>query len=376
MSDDSPPEPDRIEGAPRPRETPQLYGQAPAEADFLTAYKSGRLHSGWLIAGPNGVGKATLAYRIATFLLAEQPDDGGGLFGAPPPPATLDISPDHPDARLVRAGSHPRLMVIRRAIDEKTNKLRTQITVDEVRRLRNFFNLSATDGGRRVVIVDPADEMNPSAANAILKVLEEPPARTTLLLVTHRPSGLLPTIRSRCRVLRCQALDADALAAALAPMDLAVPATEGMAVLAGGSVGNAIRLLQQDGLATYADLVRLFATLPRFDRTVALRLADSCTGKGAEPRFAHVLDLMDIFLARAAQAGITGEPAVQAVPGEARLLARLSPHDHAARNWATLQQDLGARARHGKAVNLDPASLILDMLFRIEETARHTTAAA
>jgi DNA polymerase III subunit delta' len=375
MSGDDLPEPDRIEGAPHPRETLLLCGQAPAKADFLTAYASGRLHSGWLIAGPNGVGKATLAYRIATFLLAEQPEGGGGLFGSPPPPGSLDISPDHPDARLVRAGTHPRLIVIRRSADDK-GKLRTQITVDEVRRLRNFFNLSAADGGRRVVIVDPADEMNASAANAILKVLEEPPPRTTLLLVSHRPSGLLPTIRSRCRVLRCATLADDDLSDALAPMDLTVPATEGMAVLAGGSVGNAIRLLHQDGIATYGDLVTLLSSLPRFDRTAALRLADSCTGKGAETRFAHVLDLLDIFLSRAAHAGVNGEPSVQAVPGEARLLARLSPHDHGARNWAALQQDLSARARHGKAVNLDPASLILDMLFRIEETARQTTAAA
>jgi DNA polymerase-3 subunit delta' len=287
------------------------------------------------------------------------------------PPESLDMPRDDADATLIRAGAHPRLAVIRRSMDDK-GKLRSQIVVDDVRRLRSFFGLSAADGGRRVVIVDPADEMNPNAANAILKLLEEPPAGAVLLLISHQPSRLLPTIRSRCRVLRCAPLDGDALGAALAQQGLEVEATGALAELAGGSVGQAMRLERMGGLDTYADLVKLFTALPRIDRPAAIRLADSCTGRNAEPRFAHVLDLLDLFLSRAARAGLMGEPATQGAPGEARLLARLAPHDHAARAWATLQQDLSARARHGKAVNLDPASLILDMLWRIEETAQTT----
>jgi DNA polymerase-3 subunit delta' len=374
MSTEAQIEPDRITGAPHPRDTALIFGQTAAEAAFLDAYTSKRLHSGWLVTGPQGVGKATLAYRIATFLLAEAPEDGG-LFGAPPPPRTLTISPDHPDARLVHAGSHPRLCVLRRAHDDKTGKLRAQITVDEVRRLKSFFNLSATDGGRRVVIVDTADEMNPSAANAILKVLEEPPARTTLLLVSHQPTSLLPTIRSRCRTLRLGRLGPADLAAALEQAGMDAARVDALAVLADGSVGQAIRLVHLDGLDLYRDLVTLLSGLPRFDRTGAIKLAESCTGRGAEPHFAHLLDLIDLFLSRTARAGLIGEPDMQAAPGEARLLARLAPHDQAARRWAALQQDLSARVRHGKAVNLDPASLILDMLFRIEETARMTAAA-
>ncbi len=364
MTDETP-EPDRAEGALHPRETAMLFGQEDAEARFLAAYGADRLHSGWLLTGPQGIGKATLAYRIAAFLLAAPQ---GGMFG---PPATLDLPRDDPDATLIRAGAHPRLAVIRRSPDDK-GKLRSQIVVDDVRRLRSFFGLSAADGGRRVVIVDPADEMNPNAANAILKLLEEPPAGAVLLLVSHQPSRLLPTIRSRCRVLRCAPLGGDALGAALAQQGLAVEATGALAELAGGSVGQAMRLERMGGLDTYADLVKLFTALPRIDRAAAIRLAESCTGRNAEPRFAHVLDLLDLFLSRAARAGLMGEPGVQGAPGEARLLARIAPHDHAARAWATLQQDLSARARHGKAVNLDPASLILDMLWRIEETAQST----
>ena len=368
MSDDIIPEPDRIEGAPHPRETPVLFGQAKAERDFLDAFTSGRLHSGWLITGPRGVGKATLAWKIATFLLAG-PETG--LFGDP----TLAVDPSHPDARLVQSGAHPRLALIRRPWDEKTKKLKTEITVDAVRSLKTFFQMSSADGGRRVVIVDAADELNRNAANAILKELEEPPAKTTILLIAHQPSRLLPTIRSRCRELRCGPLSADDLQQALSQAGHPSVSAESLAALAGGSPGDAIRLLNHDGLALYAELIRLFEGLPRIDRPAALRIADSCAGRAADTRFGLTLDLIDLFLARAARAGLMGEPNTQGAPGEARLLSRIAPDDRAARAWAQLQQDLTERSRHGRAVNLDPAALILDMIFKIEQTA-HGVAAA
>ena len=142
------PEPDRAPGAPHPRETGHLFGQSAAEAAFLDAHSGGRLHHAWLITGPKGVGKATLAWRIARFLLADAGSDDGGLFGdAPPAPATLDIAPDHPVARRTRALSEPRLLLIRRGWDDKNKRLRTEITVDEARRIKGFLSLSATDGG-------------------------------------------------------------------------------------------------------------------------------------------------------------------------------------------------------------------------------------
>ncbi|WP_108815794.1 DNA polymerase III subunit delta' [Loktanella sp. Alg231-35] len=368
MSDDDIPEPDRIAGAPHPRETPVLFGQDKAQADFLDAFGAGRLHSGWLITGPRGVGKATLAWKIATFLLADQE---AGLFGD----LTLAVDPEHPDARLVHAGAHPRLSIIRRPWNEQTKKLRADITVDAVRRLKSFFHMSAADGGRRVVIVDAADELNRNAANAILKELEEPPANTTILLISHQPSRLLPTIRSRCRELRCARLSPDALQKALVQAGHPSDQTESLATLAGGSAGDAIRLLNHDGLVLYAELIKTFEGLPHIDRPAALRLAESCAGRGADVRFGLTLDLIDLFLSRAARAGLMGEPTAQGAPGEARLLTRIAPDDRAARRWAQVQQDLTDRSRHGRAVNLDPAALILDMVFKIEETAQGTAVA-
>ncbi|MCF6317601.1 MAG: DNA polymerase III subunit delta' [Marinosulfonomonas sp.] len=369
------PEADRVEGAPHPRETHSLIGQSKPESEFLTAYNSGRLHHAWLVTGPRGVGKATLAWKLARFLLAEPADDGSSMFGDTAKPTSLEVSADHPVAHRLLALSEPRLFLLRRAWDDKLKKLKSVITVDEARKLRNFFALSAADGGRRVVIVDTADEMNPNAANALLKLLEEPPELTTLLLISHQPSRLLPTIRSRCRELRCNPLSPNDMATALASAG-AAPANNptALAALAGGSVGEALRLTNLGGLDTYQEIVALFTTLPQLDRTLALRLAESVVGKGKEPRYDLLLGLMDMFLARVARTGASGAPVIEAANGEAALVARLAPTQLAGRQWAELQQSLGARARHGKAVNLDPAALILDMVLKIDATAAKAAA--
>lgn len=358
-------EPDRVEGAPHPREALRLFGQGAAEAQLLAGLASGRLHHGWLLAGPRGVGKATLAWRFARAALAHPP--GGGLF-APPPPTTLDVAPDHPVARRIAAGAEPGLLAIRRGTDDKTGRLRAQITVDEVRRLRDFFGLSATDGGRRVVIVDAADEMNTAAANAILKLLEEPPSGALLMLIAHRPAALLPTIRSRCRMLRLQPLGPADLAAALEQALGEAPANPAaLAELSAGSAGEAVRMIAGEGLALYARIVALLAGLPRLDRPALHALADDTAGRGAEARFDLTLRLMELALGRLARAAATGQPLPEAAPGEAALAGRLGLP---AGVWARLAAEAPARARAGRAVNLDPAALVVDMALTIEKAAR------
>jgi DNA polymerase-3 subunit delta' len=376
MSDDALPEPDRLDGAPHPRETPRLFGQAEAEAAFLGAVTSGRLPHGWLLTGPRGVGKATFAWRAARFLLATPIDEGDGLFGAPPPPGSLDIDEGHPVAARLRALSEPGLCLIRRGPRPDGKALSDVIRVDEVRRVKSFFGMSAGGNGRRVVIVDNADEMNPSAANALLKELEEPPKNAVLFLISHRPSGLLPTIRSRCRTLRFGALDTGDLQAALEQAGHATPENAtGLAELAGGSVGEAVRLMAHDGLGLYADLLSLLGSLPRLDRPLAMRLADATQGKTGEARFDLTLSLLDIALSRLARTGVTGQSPPEIVPGEAATLVRLSPDGHAARAWAELAATLTQRARRGKAVNLDPAALTFDMFLDLDRTAAQLPAA-
>ncbi|MFD3189377.1 DNA polymerase III subunit delta' [Sedimentitalea sp. HM32M-2] len=365
--------PDQAPGAPHPRETAQLFGQDAAQNAFLQAYTSGRMHHGWLLTGPRGIGKATLAWRIARFLLATPAAEAAGMF-APPPPDSLDIAPDHPVARRILAGAEPGLAHVTRSEDEKrSGRIRQEIVVDDIRRLARFFGLSAADGGRRVVIVDAADEMNTAAANALLKMLEEPPARTTLLLVAHHPSRLLPTIRSRCRTLRLNPLDSADMQAALSQAGTALPDASGqadhLAALAAGSVGAAFRLLGLDGLRLYGELIAILDSLPALDRPRALALAQAAAQRGAAETFDLLLDLTEIALTRLARTGASGTaPRPEAAPGEAAILTRLAPDPGMARAWAETAAIITDRSRHGQSVNLDPAALVLDTVFKMKET--------
>ena len=363
------PEPDRLEGAPHPRETRHLFGHPQAEAEFLRAFTSRRLHHAWMLTGPKGVGKSTLAWRLSRFLLAT-PEDDGGMFAAPPPD-NFDIPDSLPVARRLLQLAEPRHFLLRRAANDKETALSQVISVDEVRKMKSFFALSAADGGRRTAIIDAVDEMNPAAANALLKLLEEPPANVTLFLIAHQPARLLPTIRSRCRELRLTPLAPQDLADALtqAGGDIAPEDRGALAELSGGSVGEAFRLTNLDGLKLYTAVTRLFSTLPRLDRPQALALSEIAGARGAAETFDLIISLIDLFLARLARFGATGQTPPEAAANEAQLLHRLAPDPHAARAWAELAQTLSARARRGKAVNLDPAALLMDILLKVDETA-------
>ncbi|RMC36784.1 DNA polymerase III subunit delta' [Paracoccus siganidrum] len=348
------PEPDRVPGAPHPRHSPRVIGQDGAIAEFVDAARGGRLHHGWLLTGPRGTGKATLAWAIARWLLSGMAGDD------------LSVPEDAPEARRVSALSEPRLQLIRRPWDDKAGRLRAEITVDEIRRLLSFFHLSSAEGGHRIAIIDAADELNTAAANALLKVLEEPPKDALILLVAHQPARLLPTIRSRCRTLRLAPLAPAQMTRVLAGMGIDEDA-EALAALSDGSVGEALRLAGQDGLARYQQIVDVFATLPRLDRLAAAKLAEGAAGRaGADgDPFDLTITLLDRFLTRTARAGLMGAPLPQAARGEGALMARISPDDLAAREWAGAQARLSARARAGRAVNLDPSALVMDMLVEL-----------
>ncbi|MCE9523898.1 MAG: DNA polymerase III subunit delta', partial [Alphaproteobacteria bacterium] len=227
------PESDRIGALPHPRERLELFGHSGAAQSLASAARSGRLHHAWIIAGPKGVGKATLAWRFARALLAH---------GAEKCPDDLGVDATHPMHRLVASLAHPDLMLLRRPWDTERKRARTVITVDEVRRLPAFFSQYASYDGPRIAIVDAADDMNTQAQNALLKILEEPPARALLLLVAHAPGGLLPTTRSRCRMLHLRALDAEPMRQAVAHLapDLDETQRDLLSALAEGAPGRAL----------------------------------------------------------------------------------------------------------------------------------------
>ncbi len=305
------PEPDKLEGFPSPRLTERLYGHAAAEQGFLDAFNSGRLHHAWIVTGPPGIGKATLCYRIARFLLAASSERD--IFGG-----SLDVDPATSAARLVANLAHPELLVLRRPYDFKNKKLKTEITVDEVRRLKNFLGMGAGEGWR-VVIADPVDELNANAANALLKSLEEPPKRTVFLLVSASPDRLLPTIRSRCRRLACAPLGGDDLrkavaqalnAASDAGAEAALPAGEEWQTLARLSEGSVRRFLQlhtAKGLDLHRKIVGVVSGLPRLDWTPVHILSDELASAAAEDRYELFFDLILGLLARLVRAAATGE---------------------------------------------------------------------
>lgn len=376
MADDTLPEADRIGPHAHPRETAHLVGQHRAEQQFLDAWRSGRLHHAWLLRGPSGIGKATLAYRIARALIAQPPEDG--LFGAPEIPETLDAQPDCPVQARFIAQSEPRLFVLRREVNDQ-GRLQTQIAVDRVRAMRGFLQLSAADGGWRAIIVDPADELNTAAANALLKYLEEPPAQTVFLLVCHAPARLLPTIRSRCRTLDLGPLGPPDLAAAMEAHEVDVPnaAEVPLAELSAGSVGRALQLVAGDGLAAYAALVQMLGQGQGVDRRAMMQVADGCAGRNAAERYRLVLDLVLLLIARLARAGASGQVPPEAAPGEGALIARAASQPAQGRLWAEKLSHLSARTRHAVAVNLDPAQVVVDILLEIDATlAQSRTVAA
>ncbi len=246
------PQPDRIEGFPHPRETFHLTGQKDALAIASRAIRSGRPPQAWLISGPPGIGKATLAYRIARYLLAYGATTNG--------PEDLAVAPNNPAAMQMSAGAHPGLLVLKRAVNDKTGKLMTVLSVEVARKLGSFFGMTSGAGGWRVAIIDTADDMNDNAANALLKLLEEPPSNAMLLLLTNAPGKLLPTIRSRCQRLPLRPLTDAELEIELARHlpDLKDRAT--LVHIAGGSLGLALQLASGDGLALARDAEKLIDT--------------------------------------------------------------------------------------------------------------------
>src|SRR2546430_12442042 len=201
-----------------PRETGALFGHREAEMALLNAYRSGRIPHAWLIGGPQGIGKATLDYRMARFALANSNPTAPSVQRA----ETLALDPGDPVARQVTAGAHGGLLVLERGLNDR-GVMRTVITVDETRETISFFGSTAAVDGWRVCIVDTVDELNPNAANALLKILEEPPQRSLFLLVSHAPARVLPTIQSRCRKLALRPLaTADVIPAAAQAANIAI----------------------------------------------------------------------------------------------------------------------------------------------------------
>jgi DNA polymerase III subunit delta' len=286
---------DDIGQAPHPRATAVLFGHAAAEAKLLAAYRSGRVPHAFLISGPQGIGKATLAYRMARFVLAH-PDPGAPDIAAA---NSLFVDAKNPVARRIAAQAQPDLLVIERTLNDK-GVLHKQIQVEDIRKTVGFFGSTAGEGGWRIAIVDAVDELNRSGANALLKVLEEPPQRALLFLVSHSAARVPATLRSRCRILTLRPLDAaDVAAAVAAATGRAADEAEVAAATAAadGSVARALAFLDEDALELRQHALNLLDRLPALDSNALHALGEALAGTDPQPLAAFV-DTVNVWLSQ------------------------------------------------------------------------------
>jgi DNA polymerase-3 subunit delta' len=337
-------EDDNDDGAPHPRATTRLFGHAAAETALLTAYRSARLPHGLLIVGPKGIGKATLAYSLARFILS-LPDP---MAAAAQSAQSLQIDPKDPVFRRIAAQAQPDLLVIERTVNDK-GVLRNQIAVDDIRRLVPFFGSTAGEGGWRIAIIDAVDDLNRSGANALLKVLEEPPKRALLLLIAHSAARVPPTLRSRCRVVSVRPLaQADLAAAAAAAIEAEPddPEIAAAAAAASGSVARALTLLDEGALALRRQAIELLAQLPQLNAAGLHALGDALAGTDPQP-LAAFIDTVNAWLAERLDAG----------RGELGRLAR----------FAEASERINAAARDAEMYNLERKPLVFSVFGLLAE---------
>jgi DNA polymerase-3 subunit delta' len=344
-----------------PRENPQLVGHENAERELRRLVEAGRLPHAILVSGPRGIGKATLAFRLARFLL-----------GAPSSGEGLAVDPESGVFRRVAAGGHADLLTVERAYDPRRRRLRSDIVVEDTRAIAGFFRLTAAEEGWRIVIIDAAEEMNRNAANALLKTLEEPPRRGLLLLVSHSPGRLLPTVRSRCRHFPLAPLAQPVVLQLLERFrpELSRPDAEALVDLAEGSIGRAIELADAGGLALYRSILDILAQVPRVAVAEVYAYADKLARPDAEEAYRASAELLLQVLARMI-AHAAGRPFAldEPIVGEGELMQRLAARADPAR-WAGLRDRIERDFADTDQLNLDRKQAILGAIFAVEELAR------
>lgn len=347
MSAETDTESDAQPGCLPPRERYDLFGHDVTETAFARAWDSGRLHHAWMITGPRGVGKASLAWRAARRVLGAAPDPALGALGA---------SPQDPVCKLLEARANPDLLLLRRPWDEKRKRWRAEITVEEARKAPHFFEMSSgAMGGWRVCIVDSADEMNTNAANALLKTLEEPPQRGVLFLVTHTPGRLPATIRSRCRRLDLRPPAVEDTARWLGETQgVETEAAMAASRLAAGAPGRALSLHVSGGVELARNVETVVEKGASASEADMRRLADRIASKSGE-------DLRDLFY--------------EALSGALRSQARKRAETGAdVTAWLAAWRDLNALVRDANALYLDPKQSALAALSLARDAARKETA--
>ena len=350
-----------------PRKTARLAGQEDAERILLEGFTSGQLAHSWLLHGPKGIGKATLAYRFARFVLAH----GGASEPNDAARDTLAISPNDHVYRRVATAAHADMVSVERGWDDKRKRIRDEIVVADVRSLASFFAMTPAEGGWRIAIVDAADEMNRNAANALLKILEEPPKKGLLILVSHAPGRLLPTIRSRCRKLALQPLSPDIIATLLAEQAPDVTAADRaiLAALADGSGGRALAMAKHNGLEVFRELIAILSRLPDLDIAALHQLGDRLARRGAGDSYALFTQLFVWWFARFIRHSASHVAMPTLVPGEDALVQHLAQRGDL-EQWVDVWDKVSSFFSRAETANLDKKQVILIAFAALSDAAK------
>ncbi len=360
-------EADQVPGACHPRFTFTLVGQDEAEKRLLDAYNRGRLNHGWLINGPNGVGKATLAWRIAKFLLVRARTSPGP---EPCPAVSLQVEPDESAIRHLLALTERQIMLLRRNTDPDSGRVDPQITVASVRELINFFSYTSADQAMKIAIIDCAEEMNLSSVNALLKLLEEPPRQSLLLLVCNSRSLLPETIISRCRIVNCRPLPHSDVEKLLhIQTNGTCRNSRALVELSQGSIGQAMHIRHEQGVRLYRSLVETLASFPDCSGHQIVQLARQ--GNGSEGmQFTELFSfLMLSLIQRTARYAVDEVLNAEIVPGERQVLLHLVQSCNSPQVWADTFGELASMMFDSRRVNIDNFSTIVGSFTRLERVA-------
>lgn len=359
--------------SPEPRANSELRGHQRSENTLIEAARSGRMHHAWLLTGPRGIGKATLAYRFSRWLLAGKAAAAvqPSLFGeSPASEVGLWLDPTDALFQRIAAGGHADLLTLRRELDEGGKRLRSEIVAADVRKVAGFLSLTAAEGGWRVVVVDGAEDMNRHAANALLKTLEEPPPKTVMLLVSHAPGRLLPTIRSRCRKLAMAPLEETVVADLLRDYrpSLVKDEVRLLSIMGEGSIGRALSLADAGGVALYQEMLGLLATMPKTDTARLHAVTESVSRRqsdtGAYAAFDVFCELLGWWIMRLVKARATGIVPPELAPGEGSLIERLAATGDLDQ-WVAVWEKVTTLFGRAASVNLDRKQVLLNTFFAL-----------
>lgn len=352
------------------RENPLVSGHESVEKNILDIINSGSVPHAMIFAGPEGVGKAAMAYRLARHVLKNGIGDDGqdSLFGdGPAPVTTLDVAEDDPTFRKIAAGGHPDMLVIERPMDERKGEQKATVDVDSARKVAPFLRMTASgDNGWRVVIVDDADTMNRNAQNALLKILEEPPPRALLILIVHRAGAMIPTIRSRCRVINFAPLPEATILDLMSRHDPSIKKDEAAAIaaMAEGRIGTAVKLMNDGGLEAVQGVLNLLSSWPNWDWVRIHQTADTLGRMGQEASYKSFQDILVWSVERMVFAKARGLPDPGA-PLSAEPLRRMLAH-YSLEDWLKICEKLKDHVTQVQVANLDRRQGVLGAFAQFE----------